>query len=455
MRTDNKSLLFYLLGVPSLVVTVFVALNSVDEKPTPEVAKLLDWQVPPHGLDDSNGYLVLRGLEAPADQDATAVGRAVVDADVARFRSKARFQPAPLDDRKVDVFLHLKALQCNYADAANCLDFYLARDRATMDAAFSAVPQLMARYRAIVASPAFIEVLTPRADVAFPPYASLTAASEYQRVKAIDDIADGKLDQGLAVFVENAMFSRRLLADSSTLIAHMIALAMVQHDIRLLGELLEKYPQLADHTSTLAPLLAPIDGEHYSIGHTMDYETAFSLHAIVEAHTRVGEGDSILGHGLGFLQQTNATLNLVDRLMNLQREVMSSPASRIDKARVEYAVKREKELGLGVGNFFLYNPMGKIVEATGEAKLADYAERHLDTDADIRLVALQAQLIAGHAAEGQVADAVAHAGAAMRNPYDGQPMKWNLAKHTLSFTGHQPSSAMPGRSKTWRVHLVF
>lgn len=465
MRTEIKLLLFFVLGIPSLLVTLFFAINSVDEKPLPEVVKLLDWQVPPHGLDDGNGYLILRGLEAPAGQDAAQFGRALIAEEVTQFRAKASFQPVPANEDRGPGIARLRALHCNYPEESNCLDFYLAQDharvRSQMEEALAAQPQLLERYHAIVVSPNFIDVLPPRADAVFPPYFYVTAVSEYERVRAIDAIAAGKLDEGLDVFVKNALFSRRLLADSSVLISHMVALAMVQTDMRLLSELLERYPQLADRAEALAPLLTPIDGGKYSIDHTMDYETAFNLNTIAleqEIHRRrAGEDDdgSVFGRNTGFVDQTNASLNLLFRLMTLRREVMTSPAATFDKARADYQVKRDRELGLGVGIFYFYNPSGKILAGLGENQYEKYAERQFDVDAWIRLVALQAKLIAGHVPQARVADAVAHADAAMRNPYSGQPMKWDPAKNTLSFTGRQSSSMLPGKSKTFRAHLAF
>jgi hypothetical protein len=56
----------------------------------------------------------------------------------------------------------------------------------------------------------------------------------------------------------------------------------------------------------------------------------------------------------------------------------------------------------------------------------------------------------------QVADYVHNAGPDLRNPYDGQPMRWDAARSTLSFEGRQLNTANPvDAPKVFSVRLKF
>jgi len=83
-----------------------------------------------------------------------------------------------------------------------------------------------------------------------------------------------------------------------------------------------------------------------------------------------------------------------------------------------------------------------------------YAERTHDLDGYIRLVALQAALRRDGVPPAQIAGYVQRAGPDLRNPYDGQPMRWDAAHATLSFEGKQKNTFNPEATpKTFSVRL--
>ena len=69
-----------------LLFLTFVIINWGDEDLKPEVAQILSWQAPTNALDD-NGYLVLLGIEAPLEMDASIIGKR-------RYRQNWRALPA-------------------------------------------------------------------------------------------------------------------------------------------------------------------------------------------------------------------------------------------------------------------------------------------------------------------------------------------------------------------------
>ena len=91
-----------------------------------------------------------------------------------------------------------------------------------------------------------------------PKYQLLVQASELTRIRAIAEIAKNRMNIGLQTYVDNAVFSRRLLRESNSLISHMVAVNMMQRDTRILSELMTKYPKIAtQYTAELAPVSAP------------------------------------------------------------------------------------------------------------------------------------------------------------------------------------------------------
>ena len=74
-----------------------------------------------------------------------------------------------------------------------------------------------------------------------PKYQLLVQASELARIRAIAEIAKNRMNIGLQTYVDNAVFSRRLLRESNSLISHMVAVNMMQRDTRILSELMTKY----------------------------------------------------------------------------------------------------------------------------------------------------------------------------------------------------------------------
>ena len=444
MNRTLKCAFFLLVGVPVAFGASFLVANSVDESAQPEVTKALAWEAPAHGLEN-NGYLILRGIDAPDDADAAQVGRRMVESDLALFRSGLRKSPPPVEKNTANGIARRKQWQCKYSETANCLAYYLTLDRARTQALFSAEKTLLERYRAMRASESFVEMLPPRDDFDWPPFFNLTIASELERLRAIEAIADGRMDEGLAGFVENARYARTLLKSSTTLIAHMIAVSMVQRDTRILGELVEKYPRIAEQRELLAPILATVAAEEYSIGHAVDFEIAFQLRKI----------EDIPGEKGSLMLKKKATENLVYRLLKAQLTAVNAGAARYEQARASYVDERKTLLGWEMCcHVYFYNPFGKDLADIPQFSLADYAERQFDLNGDIGVVALQAKLIADRVPAAQIADAVRNAAEPMRNPYDGSPLVWDAASGTLSFQGRHASNLIAGKGKIFTVHLI-
>jgi hypothetical protein len=254
----------FLIMALSLVLIVVLA-NLGDEPLRPEVKKALAWQLPDHAFDD-NGFLILLGLDAPNDQDAFQTGKKVFEAELLKYQ-KAHQEP-PIDIPQ-NSKLHKDWLTtlCDYKKEQNCVNFYLKQNAEQVNSSFESAKKLEERYATIKNSSNFIEIFPPVLNAfSLPNYRYLSYASELKRIKATLEIANGNLANGIAIWRENALFSRRLLRDSSNMLSRMISIAFTQKDLRILSELISKYPQLAtEYSESFMPILTPISTPEFTM----------------------------------------------------------------------------------------------------------------------------------------------------------------------------------------------
>ena len=153
----------------------------------------------------------------------------------------------------------------------------------------------------------------------------------------------------------------------------------------------------------------------------------------------------------------NATANTIARWAAEDLDDAESAAAPDADARGQaYIAKRRKELK-EIDAFsswrFIRNPVGNSVlwlyDSPELIHLTNGASR--DLDGYIRLVILQAALRRDGVPLAQVAQAVQRAAPELRNPYTGQPMRWDAATATLSFEGRQKTGSEPPRVYTARL----
>ena len=119
--------------------------------------------------------------------------------------------------------------------------------------------RLTARYNTIRQAKNYIEMMPPLITSPFPKYQLLMKATELERIEAISDISEGRVEQGVTRLAENAAFSRNLIRESNTLVSHMVAVAMMQRDTRILSELMTKYPEIATkYSAQLMPMFETV-----------------------------------------------------------------------------------------------------------------------------------------------------------------------------------------------------
>jgi hypothetical protein len=113
-------------------------------------------------------------------------------------------------------------------------------------------------------------------------------------------------------------------------------------------------------------------------------------------------------------------VNLLYGFTRAWSEVDQAPAAELDAAFARARAAEPKFSAWGA----IYNPVGKLLVFINALQPAGYFERVHDADALVRMVALQAQIVAKNVKP----DAIDS-----RNPYTGKPYGWDAQTRQLYF----------------------
>ena len=232
--------------------------------------------------------------------------------------------------------------------------------------ALASQARLTARFKAIKQSKNYTEVIPPMMSAQIPTYKLLVQASELARIQAILDIAENRMDIGLQSYVNNALFSRRLLRESNSLVSHMVAVAMMQRDTRVLSELMSKYPIIASkYSAQLMPVLAPISAPEYNL------KKAFMQWQLpIINNMRYATATEFAGVKTNFIQkvwiklgfQPNATLNLFNAQANDIIMLAELDAAQFADKKAHYlAMQKENNDVVDYRLLTQKNPIGRIL----------------------------------------------------------------------------------------------
>ena len=163
---------------------------------------------------------------------------------------KTKIEPPYPEQNDKNPFTEWRDRQCSYPETKNTVDYYLKQDDASIPALTASIKPLTDRFTALKKSKQFIEVIPPLVTFILPHYSQLTQAIEFERILTVHDISEGRIEVGVQRLTENNLFARRLLANADSLVTNMIAVNMLQKDVRLTSELLAKYPETAKYKKT-------------------------------------------------------------------------------------------------------------------------------------------------------------------------------------------------------------
>lgn len=425
---------------------LFVASNWGDEDLKPEVQAILNWHSP--AAQDDNGYLILLGMGAPFDQDALQVGKAKLAENVARFEAARKTRTIPPVQNEVSAFIPyqetagLQDYLCRYNQAENCVEFYLKHDSDVVKQVIASQEVLLARFAALKASNQFAEISVPMSGIDFSGISAYLVAIELEYMQAAQDIAAGNENAAIQRLVDNALYNRAMLKNSTTQGTRAMILSMVEQDVRILSELMAKYPALAKlYKQQFSPLLNPISTSEYTleapfINDRTDSVLMFNLTLdatkVLKRHAQLSFFDKL--KGVNF--QPNATLNFLYELKTLRLKLAKTNAQQIDAVKAQVEVERKSLLGFGYKPYYFKNSIGKILVTTFDVSgLLDDFEAFYDLEGYMRLVRLQLDFLQA----GNTKIDLERLLAEYPDPYTNKPMRFDSNEGVLVFKGRSRS----------------
>lgn len=422
MRRALKRLEIALLLLFLLPALALLAINAVDESLDPAAAAF-GMPRAPAVADAQNGYFGLLALAAPPGVDAVAFARDWLE----EARAAAREQrpenhppePAPV------------AGACDPAQV-DCLDAALA-DPAATATLLGTQAETLARYERLLGYARFEEVLDYplRPDSHFPPYMALAHA---QRVYLLH-LAQAA-GQGLAALAADGLardiaFQRAMLAGSRTLMGRMIAQRALWNDLMLLDSMMTHHAEaLRPELLRLRGVLGQLEAAARNGGSLLEFEFALGRGQLLDP---LGTLQDVPPPGwfernaVRLFYQPNATLNAAWRELQAAIAAADAPPAEL---RARHASLQAREPRFWE---YAYNPIGRILLASGRPDISGYLLRIHDTDALMRMVALRLEYIVRAVPAHDAGGFLAVAPARFHDPYTGTPFRWEEARMRLSF----------------------
>lgn len=441
----------------ALLLSAFAAINWSDEEIKPELLQALSWKAPTNAFEE-NGYLILLGIEAPIEMDAREVGKRMLDVELARFANMQKTHketPAPAENSaEIAAYIDWKEKQCDYQKEPNCVDFYLQNGTDKLALVLLSQERLTARFDTIKQSKNYLEVVAPMVSVRLPKYQLLMQASELERIRVINDIAANCVDVAVTNYVNNALFSRKLLRESTSLVSHMIAVAMMQRDTRILSELMTLHPKIAtQYAAQIAPVLASISAPEFNLKNAFKQECAMAYQTFDNLH--YAAANEFLG-STNFLKNVLAkigykpiaTNNAALARCNSRIKVAESNAQTLDAAKANdlKAVQETTDV-VNARLFVQKNPIGRILLGVSEPDFASYVERQHDLDGYLKMVNLQLTVLVDGTNKHR------KTGIELQDPYTQKPMQFDKNTGVLTFTGRQPANTNVNKSNVYQIKL--
>lgn len=443
-----------LLGV---LLLIFIIANAKDDELRPEVKEALNWQVPADALDKENGYVLLHGMYAPIGQDPYLAGKAILENELARYQEfqKTKIEPPYTEQNDKNPYADWRDRQCSNPETKDTVDYYLKQDAASIAVLTASLKPLIDRFTALKSSKKFVEVIPPLVTYILPHYSQLTQAFEFERMLTVHDISEGRFENGIQRLTDNNLFARRLLTNADSLITNMIAVSMLQKDVRLASELLAKYPGTAKYKNEFQIILKPIATAQYSLKKTMLFERRLMLAMTNSIHYQIYNNESEIQNIASkilakLFYLPNSMLNLYYDFGELRISFASVDAFQLDKISAQYTEKRKALLGFGNEYIYLRDPIGKILVGQSDDSIySSYFERHHDLDGYLTLVRLQHRLIADKVTKEQLPQILPQ----YPNPYTLEPMRLDNQNGFIVFDGRQPSNSNFNKSSSYQIAM--
>jgi hypothetical protein len=404
---------------------LFINLPWFDEPLHPDLVALGTPR--PVSMED-NSFPLVHGFAAASSKDPLAVGNAIIQNLRDRYQSGER---VTLSQEEMDELLGgsdldeewrsgFQSLGCNSRLSVDCAGRLIA-EMEHVDLDQPRLRLLIQRYDKILQASRFAENEEFDAYTPLPRYgllmqvARLRLAISYQR----DTVAEflSKVD-------EDIRFCRNMLSSGQSLIAKMVALAAFRNDLEFLSVLL-RLRELSDiEIESVRNILRPLSSDEQDIGESFLAELRISM--LSDSSLTVMLSDYSWAARMFFQKQATLNEYYLSAIMPLRLRASLG-------AQEFYLQRGHEKLSYDFRAFPppLYNLGGKLAlkQLAAQHSLQDYISRVHDVDGRVLLLLLQIEI---EQSPGRGVDTIVRA-SIHRNPYTGEPMKYDVSAHTIGF----------------------
>ncbi len=338
----------------------------------------------PTPLEPNNAYFGLMGFTAQTDKDFIQVGMDLIQTyennlvnagiDGISEEESSQIVGAPLTAAELNLIGVCRAYK--EPDCAQKVLTELSQTFVQNEQPISSeMEQFISRYLKVVSLSDFAEPLnctiaTPIAD-----YGTFLKASRFYLSYSLLQLSP---EEFVSLIRADMLFWRKVLSQSETLIAKMVAVAALSFDIQLI----EAANLKPEEKLSLGSAINPLTPEELDISEAFIAENKMMIREVLNYENYddpIYQGDNwpaLLSGNMLF--QPNASANLSLEYFVEPLIYLSKLDGEAFKAEVDQFMKqqREKEAALTSGFFnMLYNPTGKLVISVGMMRGEDYISR--------------------------------------------------------------------------------
>ena len=435
MGRAGKWIAIAVLVLIVLPLAVLLGVNAFDETLTTRAASYGEPRSPSvPGAE--NGYFALLALGAPDGADGILYARAWLDEARAAALANRVEKRAPENRAK-------RPIPCDAAQVS-CLPVIKAKPD-DVKTQLDAYREDLARYEALIGFRRYEEVLDfpLRLSTGVPQYGAVTGAHRAYVLRAAVAAERGDLETAVAAIERDIPFQRAMLTGSRTLLGKVVAAVDYWRDLAFLSDLMQiRAAAMKPYLPRVRTMLKETEFPAAGMATIVESEFAFrkALLKNPAALPDIGAETSFVERmAVKFLYKPNATLNS-------EVAYLGAVAAAMDLSVNEGSAALEKLMVDDVQMTawqYVDNPAGNLLRrvATIDEGREAYGRLRLhDTRAYARLVALQAEVLAGNVDASRVAEFVNASEARFHDPYTGKPMAWDAASRRLSFQAQARST---------------
>jgi hypothetical protein len=426
-----------------LLMLVSLVLVNLSDRPLSDSASRWLNQASPAADSDSIAAS-LWALDAPANLDATAAGRRLRAAYLARSPEQIGRGDWAIDKPyKTESFALPFELGC-LDPASACVASALAHS--------ALVRQIAVQQQALLSRLDALEQGKPIEELPPPPqphapaeqFAALVAGHSLELALASVDVGDAKLDQGVARLERMTRLSRDLLAGCATLACKLSASGMLRRSLLVYSELLNQTSAKAALDESLGRVAMPLAPAELDLTRALDFELQLAhnldvslAHAATSSASNSQEMLAVRATPLFFKQ--DATFNLQAELADIEAPMVNVSAVTFehDHKDVFEHFQRRAELMGAVSLASLYNPLGRIL-ASGLPTLEQAAAQLHDVEVLAMAVRAKALLLNQSVRKGVAQTALDQRPAGLFDCYTGQPLQFDANSSSIVLTQHGP-----------------